>query len=114
MDIKYPARLSVGELRAELDAYTEMRKQKVKSATVDLDRRKVEYFLAWLDGQPAAEERADPDGPFTQNIQEYLVWLEKRTGDFSDMDPNRLAGLAITMYRQYQVSPERRAARGVS
>jgi hypothetical protein len=51
------------------------------------------------------------DKPFTKTITEYLVWLEKKTGDFAKMDPNRLAGLAISMYGAYQKSPERIAAR---
>jgi hypothetical protein len=46
----YPARLSTGELRQELDAYLDARRQAEKAAgTLDLDRRKVLYFLNWLD-----------------------------------------------------------------
>jgi hypothetical protein len=50
MDKTYPARLSVDELRAELDAYIAERKRTgKKDPTLDLDRRKVDYFLDWLD-----------------------------------------------------------------
>jgi len=49
--------------------------------------------------------------PFTKNIDEYLVWLEGQIGSFAEIAPRRLAGLAIRLYKKYQVSPERRAAR---
>jgi hypothetical protein len=49
--------------------------------------------------------------PFTKTIDDYLVWLEGQIGPFAEIAPRRLAGLAITLYRWYQVSPERRAAR---
>ena len=52
-------------------------------------------------------------GPFTKTIDDYLVWLEVRIGPFADYDPRRLAGLAMRLYKKYQVSPERRAARGL-
>lgn len=46
----YPVRLSADELRQELSAYPEARQHAEKSAaTVDLDKRKVLYFLDWLD-----------------------------------------------------------------
>jgi hypothetical protein len=46
----YPVRLSTDELRQELDAYLDARQRAEKaSATIDLDRRKVLYFLDWLD-----------------------------------------------------------------
>lgn len=46
----YPVRLSTDELRQELDAYLEARESKEKApTTIDLDRRKVRYFLDWLD-----------------------------------------------------------------
>ena len=53
----YPPRLSVDELRSELGTYLEVRASehlpgKVdgrQPATIDLDRRKVEYFLTWLE-----------------------------------------------------------------
>jgi hypothetical protein len=51
-------------------------------------------------------------GPFTPTIDDYLVWLEGQIGPFADHDPRRLAGLAMRLYKKYQVSPERRAARG--
>jgi post-segregation antitoxin (ccd killing protein) len=51
--------------------------------------------------------------PFTENIDDYLVWLERQTGPFAEIAPRRLAGLAITLYRFYQRSDERRAARGL-
>jgi hypothetical protein len=46
----YPVRLSTDELRQELDAYLEARQGEEKApGTTDLDRRKVLYFLDWLD-----------------------------------------------------------------
>jgi hypothetical protein len=47
----YLVRLSTDELRRELEAYLDERKQRSRSAaeTLDLDRRKVDYFLHWLD-----------------------------------------------------------------
>lgn len=59
-----------------------------------------------------ARQTADPvTKPFTENINAYLVWLEKQIGPFQDIDPTRLAGLAITMYGKYQTSSERVASR---
>jgi hypothetical protein len=52
-------------------------------------------------------------GPFTETINDYLEWLENLTGPFDRMPPRRLAGLAITLYKTYQISDERRAARGL-
>jgi hypothetical protein len=46
----YPVRLSTDELRQELNAYLDARQGTEKaSATIDLDKRKVLYFLDWLD-----------------------------------------------------------------
>jgi hypothetical protein len=46
----YPVRLSTDELRQELEAYLEARQRAEKApVTIDLDRRKVLYFLGWLD-----------------------------------------------------------------
>jgi hypothetical protein len=39
------------------------------------------------------------------------VWLEGQIGPFAEIAPRRLAGLAVRLYKKYQVSPERRAAR---
>jgi hypothetical protein len=61
---------------------------------------------------PRTRNTANPlTKEFTPTIKEYLVWLEKLTGPFGEMDPNRLAGIAITMYGKYQISPERREAK---
>lgn len=50
----YPQRMSTDELRRELDSYIQERQQAGKAAdTIDLDRRKVTYFLDWLDGKLA-------------------------------------------------------------
>jgi hypothetical protein len=47
---EYPARLSVAELRIELDAYIKERTESGKSvATTYLDRHKVSKFLKWLE-----------------------------------------------------------------
>jgi hypothetical protein len=46
----YPMRLSTDELRQELGAYLDSRQRAEKApGTIDLDRRKVLYFLDWLD-----------------------------------------------------------------
>jgi hypothetical protein len=46
----YPVRLSTDELRQELDAYLDARQHaKTAPSTIDLDRRKVLYFLEWLE-----------------------------------------------------------------
>jgi hypothetical protein len=46
----YSVRLSTDELRRELDAYLEARQHAEKApGTIGLDRRKVLYFLDWLD-----------------------------------------------------------------
>jgi hypothetical protein len=59
-----------------------------------------------------ANQPADPlRKPFTQNIEEYLDWLEDQTGPFGDLDPHQLAGWAIQQYPRYQASPERKAIR---
>jgi hypothetical protein len=45
--------MSIEELRYQLERYAQERQQAGKAAgTVDLDRRKVIYFLDWLEGQP--------------------------------------------------------------
>ncbi len=56
----YPVRLSTDELRQELDAYVDERQQRAGRAasTLDLDRRKVEYFLHWLDTGELPSESA--------------------------------------------------------
>jgi hypothetical protein len=46
---RYPSRLSVAEPRNELKAYVKTRSDDHADGTVSLDRRKVEYFPAWLD-----------------------------------------------------------------
>jgi hypothetical protein len=54
---KYPPRLSTAELREELAAYLAERAQQIQrrsgqptsAAALDLDKRKVAYFLHWLD-----------------------------------------------------------------
>jgi hypothetical protein len=44
---------TAGELREQLDAYIAHREQQHHApATLDLDRRKVEAFLSWLEAQP--------------------------------------------------------------
>ena len=46
----YPVRLSTDEMRQELDAYLDARQHAEKApGTIDLDRRKVLYFLDGLD-----------------------------------------------------------------
>jgi hypothetical protein len=46
----YPVRLSTDELRQELGAYLAARQLAGKApGTTDLDKRKVLYFLDWLD-----------------------------------------------------------------
>jgi hypothetical protein len=48
-----PRRISIEELRYELERYVHERRQAGRAAgTVDLDRRKVIYFLDWLEGRP--------------------------------------------------------------
>lgn len=56
----YPVRLSTDELRQELEAYVDERQQRAGRAasTLDLDRRKVEYFLHWLDTGELPSESA--------------------------------------------------------
>jgi hypothetical protein len=49
--------------------------------------------------------------PFTSNVQEYVAWLKSQLGDLSALEPERIAGISITLYRSYQSSPERKAAR---
>lgn len=44
----YPVRLSVDELRQELEAYLEYRRGKVEPPTVDADRSHIGQFLDWL------------------------------------------------------------------
>lgn len=48
--------------------------------------------------------------PFTENIDEYLAWLQHRIGSFADVDPWWLAGKSVELYRWYQRSPEHREA----
>ena len=62
----------------------------------------------------AERKTKDPlTAPFTKTIEEYLEWFEATltTGglDFTKIPRKRLAGLAITMYGRFQVSPEHRA-----
>jgi len=61
-------------------------------------------------GEPAARYLTRT---FTQTIDDYLVWLEGQIGPFAGIAPRQLAGLSISLYRQFQISPERRAARGL-
>lgn len=49
MKENYPVWLSTEELRQELDAYLDARRAEKAPATIDLDKRKVLYFLDWLD-----------------------------------------------------------------
>lgn len=51
------------------------------------------------------------DKPFTSNVQDYVAWLKSQLGDLSALEPERLADISITLYRSYQSSPERKAAR---
>jgi hypothetical protein len=54
MKYEYPARLSVAELRQELDAYLEYRRtggadRKVEEPTITADRTHIGQFLGWLE-----------------------------------------------------------------
>ncbi len=49
MKHEYPARLSVAELRQELDAYLEYRCGRVGALTVDADKSHIGQFLDWLE-----------------------------------------------------------------
>jgi len=49
--------------------------------------------------------------PFTNTINDYLVWLEGKYGHAFTPAERELAGRAITLYGSFQVSPERKAAR---
>jgi hypothetical protein len=54
----YPVRLSTDELRQELDAYLATRQLAEKAPkTIDLDKRKVLYFLDWLDSGDSADDQ---------------------------------------------------------
>jgi hypothetical protein len=67
--------------------------------------------------EPRGDKKTIADylaGPFTENIDDYLVWLEGQIGPFAGHDRRRLAALAVRLYKKYQVSPERRAARGLA
>jgi hypothetical protein len=70
--------------------------------------------------KPKAERKTkDPlKAEFTTTITSYLEWFRATLAsggvDFNKIPRDRLAGLAITMYGRYQVSPERRAARNGS
>jgi hypothetical protein len=61
---------------------------------------------------PKAQIPADRlNKPFTSTIQDYVAWLNSQLGDLSALEPERLAGISITLYGSYQSSPERKAAR---
>ncbi len=81
MEHDYPPRLSVDELRGELDAYLEYRRtggadRKVQEPTITADRIHISQFLGWLEtgraGNPdyeamaadflARQELRDPGG----------------------------------------------------
>jgi hypothetical protein len=51
--------------------------------------------------------------PVTATIAEYVKWLEKELGaaTFAKLTKRELAGISITLYGAYQVSPERKAVR---
>lgn len=51
--------------------------------------------------------------PVTATIASYVEWLNKTVfdGKMTDKD-KKVAGISITLYGNYQVSPERKAARG--
>lgn len=49
--------------------------------------------------------------PVTATIAEYVAWLEKNVTGKLTAEQRHLAGISITLYGAYQVSPERKAAR---
>ncbi len=66
-----------------------------------------------------ARKTKDPvTAEFTNTIQAYLPWFKDQLTaaglNWDKLPRERLAGLAITMYSRFQVSPERRAARNGS
>lgn len=61
---------------------------------------------------PKRASASDPmQKPFTNTINDYLVWLEGRYGHAFTPAERELAGRAITLYGSFQVLPERRTAR---
>lgn len=68
----YPPRLSVDELRTELDAYLAYRQtggadRKVDASTISADKTHIRQFLGWLEtgraGQPDYEKLAEQFRP---------------------------------------------------
>lgn len=52
--------------------------------------------------------------PVTATIASYVEWLNKTVyGGKMTKDQKAIAGVSITLYGAYQISPERRAARGL-
>jgi hypothetical protein len=49
MKHEYPVRLSVDELRQELEAYLEYRRGRVEEPTIGMDRSHIGQFLGWLE-----------------------------------------------------------------
>lgn len=51
--------------------------------------------------------------PVTSTIAAYVEWLDKNVyGGKMTAQQKSVAGVSITLYGAYQISPERRAARG--
>lgn len=51
--------------------------------------------------------------PVTATIAAYVEWLNREIyGGKMTKDAKAIAGVSITLYGAYQISPERRAARG--
>lgn len=63
-------------------------------------------------GRPSLSPRERASRPVTATIASYVEWLDKTVFDGKMSVPQKMAaGVAITLYGRYQVSPERRAIR---
>lgn len=65
-------------------------------------------------GRKALTPKERAARPVTATIAAYVEWLDKTVyGGKMTAQQKSVAGISITLYGNYQISPERRAARGV-
>lgn len=113
---------SIAELNAETDAALKDKaaaaaapeKTAPKPRAARKPKAPVAPVPAPATGRKALTPKERAARPVTATIAAYVEWLNKTVyGGRMTKEQKALAGVSITLYGNYQVSPERRAARGL-